>query len=57
MIENYSFAKIVVNGVTYTNDINNDIELIEEKISRATTTVNRLRQQEKEVGAGFYRSC
>ena len=113
MIEKYSFGKIIVNGVTYTNDIKivqgrvvsewwrkrghsvsiediqdilesnpnvlvigkgqpgmmrsskslrkfldkNDIELIEEKTSRAITTFNRLLQQEKEVCAGFHLSC
>lgn len=35
----------------------NDIELIEEKTSRAITTYNSPLQQEKEVSAGFHVSC
>jgi hypothetical protein len=113
MIEKYSFGKIVVNGVIYTNDIKivqghvvsdwwrkkghsvsiediqdileskpsvlvigkgqpgmmkssgslrrflkkNDIDLIEEKTSKAIKTYNSLLQQEKEVSAGFHVSC
>ena len=113
MIEHFSFGTIIVNGVTYTNDIKiiqgkviptwwrksghqvniddiqdildvkpsilvlgkgkpgmmestpslyeflkqNDIELIEEKTSKAIKTFNRLFKQGKNVCAGFHLSC
>lgn len=113
MIENFSFGNIVVNGITYTNDIKiiqgkvtptwwrknghqvniddiqdiidanpnilvlgkgkpgmmkstpslceflkqNDIDLIEEKTSKAIKTFNRLFKHGKNVCAGFHLTC
>jgi hypothetical protein len=113
MIENFSFGNIVVDGITYTNDIKiirgsviptwwrksghrvdiedvrdiidakpnilvlgkgkpgmmkstsslgeflkqNDIDLIEEKTSKAIKTFNRLFKQSKNVCAGFHLTC
>ena len=113
MIENFSFGNIVVNGITYTNDIKiiqgkviptwwrksghrvniddiqdifdanpkilvlgkgkpgmmkstrslceflkqNDIDLIEEKTSKAIKTFNRLFKQDENVCAGFHLTC
>jgi hypothetical protein len=113
MIEQFSFGKIIVNGVSYTSDIkiiqgkvipewwrksghrvdvddikdilkskpdilvigkgkpglmkssrslraflkDNEIELIEEKTSKAVQTFNRLLKEGKDVSAGFHVSC
>jgi hypothetical protein len=113
MIEHFSFGSIIVNGITYTNDIKiiqgsviptwwrksghrvdvedvrdiidakpsilvlgkgkpglmkstpslceflkqNDIELIEERTSKAIKTFNRLFKQGKKVCAGFHLTC
>lgn len=113
MIENFSFGNIVVNGITYTNDIKiiqgkvipiwwrksghqvniddiqdiidakpdilvlgkgkpgmmkstlslcdflkqNDMDLIEEKTSKAIKTFNRLFKQGRNVCAGFHLTC
>jgi hypothetical protein len=113
MIENFSFGNIVVNGITYTNDIKiiqgkvipiwwrkkghqvniddiqdiidagpdilvlgkgkpgmmrstsslcefltqKNIDLIEEKTSKAIITFNRLFKQRKNVCAGFHLTC
>ena len=113
MIEQFSFGKIIVNGVSYTSDIkiiqgkvipewwrksghrvdaddiknilkskpdilvigkgkpglmkssrslreflkDNEIELIEEKTSKAVQTFNRLLKAGKDVAAGFHVSC
>ena len=53
MIEAFSFGNIVVNGKAYTDDI----ELIEEKTSKAIKTFNRLFKEGKNVCAGFHLSC
>lgn len=113
MIEHFSFGSMIVDGVTYTNDIKiiqgkvipnwwrksghqvniddiqdimdakpnilvlgkgkpgmmkstpslceflkkNDMDLIEEKTSKATKTFNRLFKQGKNVCAGFHLTC
>ena len=113
MIEHFSFGSVIVDGITYTNDIKiiqgqvipswwrksghqvniddiqdiidakpnilvlgkgkpgmmkstpslreflkqNDIELVEEKTSKAIKTFNRLFKQGKNVCAGFHLTC